>query len=242
MQLKPYKLRAILAGATLTGLALLSGCHQDMWNQPKVRPFDPSSFFGNGSADRMPVPHTVDQAHFWTDEGRYTGYTGTRIVNGKLIPGRLVTKFPIKITMADLQRGQQRYDIFCTPCHGALGNGKGMIAERGFALRKQPASYLTKRLRDMPIGHFYDVITNGYGMMYSYASRITPDDRWRIAAYIRVLQRSGDAKISDVPPNNPEINTLQQEMQPGDGAAPVNVKSPGNTANNSMQEGGSTNG
>lgn len=241
MQPNKFTLRVTLAGASLIGLALLSGCHQDMWNQPKVRPFDPSSFFGNGSADRMPVPHTVDQAHFWTDEGRYTGFTGTRIVNGKLIPGRLVTKFPIKITMADLQRGQQRYDIFCSPCHGALGNGKGMIAERGFALRRQPASYLTKRLRDMPIGHFYDVMTNGYGVMYSYASRITPDDRWRIAAYIRVLQRSADAKLADIPANYPGTSTLQQQMQAGSAAQPVSTTAPPSGMSTTTQ-GGSTNG
>jgi mono/diheme cytochrome c family protein len=221
-------------------LALLAGCHEDMWNQPKVRPFDQSSFFGNGSADRMPVPHTVDQAHFWTDEGRYTGYVGTRIVNGKLIPGRLVTRFPFKIGMADLQRGQQRYDIFCSPCHGVLGNGKGMIALRGLSLRRAPASYLTKRLRDMPIGHFYDVMTNGYGAMYSYASRITPDDRWRIAAYIRVLQRSGDAKSADIPANASDKSNLLQQMG---GTATSTTPAPiGGSAAGTMTQENSTNG
>lgn len=235
-----HLMRTVLAGATVVCLALLAGCHEDMWNQPKVRPFDQSSFFGNGSADRMPVPHTVDQSHFWTDEGRYTGYVGTRIVDGKLIPGRLVTRFPFKIGMADLQRGQQRYDIFCSPCHGVLGNGKGMIALRGLSLRKPPASYLTKRLRDMPIGHFYDVMTNGYGVMYSYASRITPDDRWRIVAYIRVLQRSADAKPADIPANSGDKSNLLQQMG-GTAASTTPAPIGGSAAGTTTQE-NSTNG
>ncbi len=204
--------QAVSLAAAGTGLLLLAGCHQDMWNQPKLSPYHQSVFFTNGSSDRPPVPHTVDQAHFWTDEGRYTGYVGTRIVNGKLIPGRMVTRFPFTITPADLKRGRSRFNIFCSPCHGVLGNGEGEIAMRGLALRRQPADYSTARLRKMPIGHFYDVITNGYGVMYSYASRITPDDRWRIAAWIRVLQRAADAKPSDIPDSYPQKASLLQQI------------------------------
>lgn len=177
--------------ASVALLALLAGCHEDMWIQPKVKAMQESDFYPDGMSMRPLAPHTVDRTHFWTDLGRYTGYNAN---------GKLVTRFPIRITLADLKRGQQRFNIFCSPCHGALGKGDGMIAMRGLALRKQPASYHTDRLRKMPIGHFYDVITNGYGVMFSYASRIEPDDRWRIVAYIRALQRSQDAKPSDVLP------------------------------------------
>ncbi len=178
-------------------LLLLAGCHEDMWIQPKVKAQEPSDFFPDGQSMRPLVAHTVDRTHFWTDEGRYTGYIGKKLVD----------TFPFKITLADLQRGQERFNIYCSPCHGALGDGQGMIAVRGLALRRQPATYHTDRLRKMPIGHFYDVITNGYGVMYSYASRVEPDDRWRIAAYIRVLQRSRHANPSDVPPDHQNILT-----------------------------------
>ena len=105
-------------------------------------------------------------------------------------------EFPFPITRADLERGRERYNIYCTPCHDYTGSGHGMIVQRGFP---QPPSYHIQRLREAPAGHFFGVITNGFGAMYSYAARIEPADRWRIAAYIRVLQFSRNAKIDDVP-------------------------------------------
>ncbi len=113
-------------------------------------------------------------------EARYTGK----------VDGKDVDAFPIQITRADVERGQQRFNIYCSPCHGRLGNGHGMIVARGL---RQPPSYLDQRLVDAPVGHFFDVMTNGYGAMYSYASRVAVDDRWRIAAYIRALQLSQGA-------------------------------------------------
>ena len=104
--------------------------------------------------------------------------------------GKDIDYFPIQITRADVARGQERFNIYCSPCHGRLGNGHGMIVSRGL---RQPPSYLDDRLMKAPIGHFFDVMTNGYGAMYSYASRVPSDDRWRIAAYIRALQLSGNA-------------------------------------------------
>jgi mono/diheme cytochrome c family protein len=187
-----------LLGAT-AALVLLAGCHNDMWIQPKVKPYDPSDFFPNGQGLRQLPAHTVDRTHYWSDTARYLGYEGGHWVNGTYIGGKLVERFPIKITKDDILRGQERFNIYCSPCHGALGNGQGMIANRGLTLRRQPGNYQTDRLRKMPIGHFYDVITNGYGLMYSYAARVEPDDRWRIAAYIRVLQRSQHARPTDVP-------------------------------------------
>jgi mono/diheme cytochrome c family protein len=103
---------------------------------------------------------------------------------------------PPSVTLALLERGQQRFDIYCAPCHSRVGDGHGMIVERGFPA---PPSYMIDRLRQAPVQHFYDVITNGYGAMYPYAARVVPADRWAIAAYIRALQASGDARLADVP-------------------------------------------
>lgn len=190
------RLAAILPGTV--GLLLLAGCHIDMWRQPKVKPLEQSNFFADGLSARLPVPGTVARGELKQDEARYKGRVG----------GKLVDKFPFPITMEDMRRGQERFNIYCSPCHGRLGDGKGMIAQRGLALVRQPASYHTDRLRKIPVGHFYDVITNGFGIMYSYASRVEPDDRWRIAAYIRALQYSQNARLSDVPPE--EIPKLEQ--------------------------------
>jgi mono/diheme cytochrome c family protein len=104
---------------------------------------------------------------------------------------------PPPVTMALLQRGQERFRIYCTPCHSEVGDGRGMVVQRGFPA---PPSYHIARLRDAPVAHFYDVITNGYGVMYSFAYRVQPVDRWAIAAYIRALQRSQDAKLADLTP------------------------------------------
>jgi len=110
--------------------------------------------------------------------------------------GVVVDKFPFPITKADLERGRERFNVYCTPCHDYTGSGNGMIVQRGFP---QPPSYHIQRLREAPAGHFFEVMTNGFGEMYSYAARIEPADRWRIAAYIRVLQASQSARIEDVP-------------------------------------------
>ncbi|HXG25055.1 MAG TPA: cytochrome c [Chthonomonadales bacterium] len=190
------RLAAIIPGTV--GLLLLAGCHIDMWRQPKVKPLEQSTFFADSLSARLPVPGTVARGELREDAARYKGRVG----------GKLVDKFPFPITMEDMRRGQERFNIYCSPCHGRLGDGKGMIAQRGLALVRQPASYHTDRLRKIPVGHFYDVITNGFGIMYSYASRVEPDDRWRIAAYIRALQYSQNARLSDVPPE--EIPKLEQ--------------------------------
>ena len=174
----------------------LSGCHTDMWIQPKVKPQYSSNFFPDQQAQRLPLNHTVSRGQYWTDGARYTGFDNNL---------QVTTTFPFKITAQDMARGQERFNIYCSPCHGALGNGQGMIAQRGFALRRQPGNYHEDRLRNAPVGHFYDVITNGYGTMYSYASRVEPDDRWRIVAYIRALQRSQNATRADVADNDPRL-------------------------------------
>jgi mono/diheme cytochrome c family protein len=156
-----------------------------MHNQPRYKPLAGTDFFGDGRSARPPVEGTVARGHLRIDSARYTGKIGDRDVN----------VFPFEITRADLDRGQERFNIYCSPCHSRIGDGNGMV-RRGF---RQAASYHTDKLIKAPVGHFFDVITNGFGAMPSYASRIVPDDRWRIAAYIRVLQFSENATIDDVP-------------------------------------------
>ena len=151
-----------------------------MHNQPRYKTFAATNFFGDGRSERPTIPDTVARGQLHLDEARYTGK-----LNGKDIDF-----FPIQITSADLARGRERFNIYCSPCHGRLGNGHGMVVGRGL---RQPPNYADPRLVNAPVGHFFDVMTNGYGAMYSYASRVANDDRWRIAAYIRALQLSQDA-------------------------------------------------
>jgi mono/diheme cytochrome c family protein len=165
---------------------LLAGCRQDMQDQPKYKPLAESKFFADHRSARPMVGDTVPRGYLRTDLARYTGKTD----------GVDVTYFPVPITRADLERGRDRFDIYCAPCHSRLGDGNGLIVKRGY---RNPPSYYTDRVMKAPVGHFFDVITNGFGAMPSYASRVTPDDRWRIIAYIRVLQFSRNAAINDVP-------------------------------------------
>jgi hypothetical protein len=181
-------------GWMLGAAIVLTGCRQDMHDQPRYKPLAPSDFFGDGRSARPPVDGTVARGQLRIDRARYTGKIGEDVVDA----------FPFPITLADMQRGQERFNIFCSPCHSRLGDGNGMVVRRGF---RQAASFHTDKLRNAPVGHFFDVETNGFGAMPSYASRIAPDDRWRIGAYIRALQYSQNAKIDDVPP--PERKELE---------------------------------
>jgi cbb3-type cytochrome c oxidase subunit III len=172
------------------------GCRRDMFQQPFSKPLESSDFFrDNHMASRPVVAHTVARGHLDEDEALYTGKLGTN----------LVTTFPFPITRETLQRGQERFDIYCAPCHGRTGEGNGIVVQRGFP---PPPSYHIDRLRQAPVGHFVDVITHGYGVMYSYATRVKPVDRWAIAAYIRALQKSQDATLALAPP---EWQTRLQE-------------------------------
>ena len=192
--------KAACIGAAAIALA---GCRLDMHVQPKYLPYSPTSFFSDGRSERQPVPGTVARGHLRLDELFYTGR----------VNGTEADEFPFPITRADLERGRERYNIYCTPCHDYVGDANGMIVQRGFPL---PASYNIQRLREAPAGHFFGVITNGFGAMYSYADRIAPADRWRIVAYIRVLQLSENAHLSDVPPA--EQQKLEQERGAQDAA------------------------
>lgn len=172
----------------VAALALLAAaCRQDMHDQPKYKPLASSAFFADGKAARAPVKGTVARGHLHADEAFYTGRVG----------GERVAEFPLPVTRPLLERGRERYTIFCSPCHGGLGDGQGMVVRRGF---RQPPSFHLDRLRQAPPGHFFDVITNGFGAMAGYASRIPPQDRWAIVAYVRALQLSQRATLEDVPP------------------------------------------
>jgi len=167
--------------------ALLAGCRQDMQDQPRYKPLAATDFFGDGRSARPLVEDTVARGHLRLDDALYTGKSGDTDVD----------TFPFPITRADLLRGQERFNIYCSPCHSRVGDGNGMVVRRGF---RQAANYHSEKLLKAPVGHFFDVMSNGFGAMPSYASRIEPEDRWRIAAYIRVLQFSENASIDDVPP------------------------------------------
>lgn len=221
--------RAVALLGSMLALLGSAGCHVDMWAQNKVKTEAESDFFPDGSGMRPFVAGTVSRPdptrQAWSqnpalsDDIRLNNPMYSGIASGKLVaqvPAEAMRAFPDFKAM--LLRGQDRFNIFCSPCHSRLGDGQGFIAQRGFALRRPPASYHTDRLRRMPIGHFYDVMTNGYGAMLSYASRIVPEDRWAIATYIRVLQRSQDGTTADVPPDR-----LQQLTTNGSapGAAPA---------------------
>ncbi len=183
--MKEAILRIILA---IVILCTFTACRRDMFNQPKSNPLRESDFFPDGSASRPIPPHTVARSDLQNDEAFYTGMIGTN----------LVTTFPFAVTREIIERGQQRFQINCVPCHGETGAGNGIVVARGFPA---PPSYHIERLRAAPVGHFFDVMTRGYGVMFSQAERITPEDRWAIAAYIRALQLSQNAKLADVPTN-----------------------------------------
>jgi hypothetical protein len=172
-------------------LLTLTACRQDMHDQPKYQPLERSAFFEDGRASRPLLAGTIAQGQLRDDEHLYTGKSGDKPV----------TTFPFPITEEVLVRGQERFNIYCAPCHSRAGTGLGMVALRFEKNQRKPPSFHTDRLREQPAGYFYDVITNGFGAMQDYAAQVQPHDRWAIAAYIRVLQRSQNATLADVPPD-----------------------------------------
>ena len=180
---------AALLGATLL-LIGTAGCElrQAMYDQEKYEPLEASAFFADGMSFRSQVDGTVARGQLMLDEHFYQGK----------IQGQLAETFPAGVVVDRqlLERGRERYNIFCAPCHGQTGAGNGMIVQRGL---KQPLTFHQQRLREVPVGHFYDVITNGFGVMYSYASRISVADRWAIVAYIKVLQLSQNLEFDQLP-------------------------------------------
>ena len=178
--------RAAALLLTIAGLALLAGCREDMHNQPKFIPLRENTFYPDGRSARPVLEGTIARGQLEDDSLLYTGK----------INGQEIDQFPFAITAQDLARGRERFAIYCSPCHSLLGDGNGMIVQRGY---KRPPSYHEARLLKVPVGHFFNVMTNGWGAMPEYASQVPVADRWRIAAYIRALQLSRTAKAGDVP-------------------------------------------
>ncbi len=174
------------------GLALVAaaGCRQDMHNQPKYRGLRPSSLFADGSSARPRIEGTVARGTLQEDEGFFTGKVNKVTLKD----------LPFAVDAQVLDRGQERFNIYCTPCHGGTGAGNGMVVQRGY---RQPPSFHIERLRQTDAGYFFDVMTNGFGVMPDYRAQITPRDRWAIVAYIRALQLSQHATAADVPGGDP---------------------------------------
>jgi len=173
--------------AALLLVVLVAGCRQDMHDQPKYKPLKSSAFFEDGRDSRPLVADTVARGHLDDDALLSTGKMGTAFA----------TEFPFPITGDILLRGQQRYNIYCSPCHDRTGSGDGMIVRRGF---RRPPSFHIDRLRAAAAGYFFDVITHGFGVMPDYSSQVPVNDRWAIVSYIRALQLSQHASVSDIPP------------------------------------------
>jgi mono/diheme cytochrome c family protein len=168
-------------------LLVAAGCRQNMHNQHKVKTLGPSDFFPDGQGAR-PIPaHTVARG----DQRVGFAYSGLDAA------GKPVDRMPFPLTREVLLRGQERFNIFCSPCHDRLGTGRGMIVRRGY---KQPSSYHIERLRAAPVGYFVNVMTEGFGVMPSYAPQVPVEDRWAIAAYIRALQYSQNARLAELSP------------------------------------------
>lgn len=176
--------RAALVAAAA---AVLAGCRQDMHDAPRYEAYEASTFFADGRASRHPPLGTVARGQLRADEHLYTGK----------IDGEFADRFPFAISRADLERGRERYNVYCSPCHGQVGDGQGMVVQRGM---RQAATYHQDRLRQERVGYFFDVITNGFGAMQGYAEQVSVRDRWLIAAYIRALQFSQHAPLEVVGP------------------------------------------
>jgi len=185
----PFRARAcavIARVAATLSLIALAACRQDMHDAPRYEPLERSTFFTDGLSARPIVANTVARGQLREDRHLFEG----------VVDGRPAETFPMPVTAAVLARGRDRFNVFCSPCHGRTGQGNGMVVQRGF---RQPPSYHEDRLREAPVGYFFDVMTHGFGAMQDYSMQLTVDDRWAVVAYIRALQLSQHAAIDDVP-------------------------------------------
>ncbi len=179
--------RLLVWAAVVFCLLALAACRQRMAETGRDRPLDASTFFPDGRSSRPLVPGTVARGELRADQVFYTGKSGETLVDA----------LPFPLTREVLERGRERFEIFCSPCHGRVGTGDGMVVRRGL---RPPPSFHIERLRAAPLGHFFDVMTNGLGVMSDYAAQVRPRDRWAIAAYIRALQFSQAAALADLTP------------------------------------------
>jgi mono/diheme cytochrome c family protein len=201
--------------ALLALIVVTAGCRIDMHIQPYYRPLAKSDFFADGRSARYPVDGTVARGDLRDDTYLYTGKIGNN-------PGDYM---PFPVTPDVLARGQNRFNVYCTPCHGRVGDGNGFIPSRGL---KRPPSYHIDRLRKVPLGYFFDVMTNGFGVMPDYAAQIAPRDRWAIAAYVRALQLSQNASAPDLPAGQKVPSEAPEFRDIGTGAT-LPVEKPAST-------------
>jgi mono/diheme cytochrome c family protein len=185
----PARVAAWVLAAGVVGVLGALGCRQDMHDQPKYKAFRRSDFFGDERSARPLVEDTVARGQLREDATYFTGKQG----------GTPVEVLPVAVTPDLLRRGQERFTIYCTPCHGQTGRGDGMVVQRGY---RRPPSFHIDRLRNEKAGYFYDVMTSGFGAMPDYATQVAPPDRWAIVAYVRALQLSENARLEDVPPEH----------------------------------------
>lgn len=206
--------RSLLAAPAIAALVLVAGCRQDMHNQPKYRPLRPSTLFADGSSARPPIDGTVARGTLNSDEALFTGKVG----------GAPVREMPFAISQADIDRGQERFNIFCAPCHDQTGSGRGMVVQRGY---RQPPSFHIDRLKQVEHGYIFDVITNGFGVMPDYRAQIDARDRWRIVAYVRALQLS-QPTVAEPAPGAPGASTpaAGQPAAGQPGAQPPTAQAP----------------
>ena len=180
--------RASIAAAAFVALAASAACRQDMHDTPRYKPLQQSDIYADKRSSRPIIEGTVARGFLKADDVFYTGMQA----------GAPVEKIPMPLTDAVVARGRERFNIYCTPCHGVAGDGDGMIVKRGY---KQPVSYHDPRLRNEKAGYFFDVMTRGFGQMPDYAAQVSPKDRWAIVAYIRALQLSQHASVGDLTPD-----------------------------------------
>jgi mono/diheme cytochrome c family protein len=200
--------------------AALGACRQDMHDAPRYEPLEGSAFFADGRSSRVLPSNTVARGQLREDDHLYTGK----------VDGQLATEFPMPVTDETMARGQERFNVFCAPCHGRTGEGNGMIVQRGF---RQPPSFHEDRLLNAPVGYYFDVMTNGFGAMQDYAAQVPVADRWAIAAYLRALQLSRRATPGDVPAERradldraPDVAPPASQPPPGDPAGSATPGAP----------------
>jgi mono/diheme cytochrome c family protein len=198
--------RAVSGAVLLLVITLTSACRLDMHVQPRLNPLSRSDFYSDQRSERAPVDGTVARGQLQQDTYFYTGKIGNN-------PGDFM---PFPVTQEVLAHGRERFNIFCAPCHSRVGDGNGIVPSRGFA--RKPPSYHIPRLEKAPLGYFFDVITNGFGIMPDYASQIPPRDRWDIVAYVRALQLSQNATMADVPAGQKIPSEPPRFREPGSGA------------------------
>jgi hypothetical protein len=204
---RPLERRStVLYTVALLLVALTASCRLDMQVQPRENPLARSEFFPDHRSERPPVEGTVARGELHDDTYFYTGKIGNN-------PGDMM---PFPVTKEVLERGRERFNIFCAPCHSRLGDGNGFVPSRGFA--RKPPSFHEERLQKAPVGYFFDVIANGFGIMPDYASQIPTRDRWDIVAYVRALQLSQNATMADVPAGQQIPSKTPEFREPGSGA------------------------